>query len=126
MKRHGGLAVLLVEDDPAQLSEYSALLRGLGYEVRGANSAESALELVEQKSFDVIITDNVLPGINGLRSIQEFAKRTPAPVLLMTSNYCADVVDDARLLGARVCLKTPLDPAELDWEIQKAISSDNL
>lgn len=116
--------VLLVEDDPAQLADYTTMLEGSGYRVRSAASAEDGIALTQSHRVDVILTDNVLPGMTGLRSIAEFAKCSQAPVLVMTSDSSADVEKDALMLGAKGCFKKPLDFVLLRQEIRQAIDNN--
>lgn len=116
-------SLLIVEDDPTQLSEYVSKLAAMGHRVTSATNAEEALSLAQRIEFDVILTDNVLPGMTGLRSIPEFAKYSQAPVLVMTSHYSAEVEKDALLLGAKCCLKKPLDFTLLDQELQRALTN---
>ena len=116
--------VLLVEDDPLQLAQYGTELESRGFLVCNAASAEDGIRLVKENRIDVILTDNVLPGITGIRSILEFAKISKAPLLLMTSHYSKETEGDALLLGARCCLKKPLDFDLLDRELRKALASN--
>lgn len=114
--------VLLVEDDPSQLADYAAKLEGAGCRVLSAVTAEDAISLTQNHRVDIILTDNVLPGMSGLRSISEFAKRSDAPVLVMTSHFSVEVEHDALLLGAKFCLKKPLDFALLGRELRRALA----
>jgi CheY-like chemotaxis protein len=78
------MAVLLVDDQPAVRDSVAAMLATLGHRVTTAESAESALALLEQ-TFDVVITDFGMPGANGLdlaHAIRERGARLP--VLLLT------------------------------------------
>jgi DNA-binding response OmpR family regulator len=110
--------ILLVEDDAEQLDEYCLVLRVRGYEVTAVQSAEEALKVVENERFDVILTDNVLPGMTGLRAIPELRKRSKAPIVLMTSHPNPDMEKDALLLGAEAFLEKPLDFSELDCRLK--------
>ena len=101
--------VLLVEDEPILLLDYAAKIKFAGYRVLSASSAELGIYMAQYRHIDVILTDNVLPGMAGLRSIGEYAKYSRAPVLVMTSDYSAEIENDALLLGATCCLRKPLD-----------------
>ena len=103
-----GMRVLLVEDDPAQLDEYLRILDRFGCVVFPAATAEAGIEWARSVPLDAIMTDHVLPGMSGLRSIAEYAKSTRAPVLVMTSHFDADLEKDARLLGAKAAFAKPL------------------
>lgn len=106
-------SVLLVEDDPRQSSDYARRLEEAGCLVRAVASAEEAVSLVQTERFDLILSDNILPGMTGLRAIPELARWTRAPVLIMTSHHSVDGELDAALLGAAAYLKKPVDVAEV-------------
>lgn len=118
------LTVLLIEDDPRQLVECITQLEKLGYRVQSAASAEDGIRLAQSNPVDVILTDNILPGMTGVRSIAEYAKWSEAPVLLMTSHYSTEVEHDALLLGAKCCLKKPLDFVFLSDQLHKVLADN--
>ena len=105
-----GRLLLLVEDDPVQLEGYRRMLERLGCAVFAASTAEEGIAFARSVTIDAILTDNVLAGMTGLRSISEYAKSTDAPVVIMTGHACADLEKDARLLGAKGVFVKPLVP----------------
>ncbi len=106
-------AVLIVEDDPAQLADCEAKFEAMGFVVATAATAEDGIALVERRQFDLILTDNVLPGMTGLASIHKLISRSAAPIFLMTSHPSSQMEEDAMLLGARACFSKPLDFSRL-------------
>ena len=67
-------AVLLVDDERFARTVYSDYLRVAGYEVQVADTADAALEALRRRRFDLLITDIILPGADGLELLSE-AKR---------------------------------------------------
>lgn len=118
----GPLHVLLVEDDPAQLADAWGILEALGCRITAAESAEAALGHVERTRFDLILTDNILPGITGFQALPRL-RASGAPVIVMSSQYGPDTEKDARLLGASAFIKKPLTVKELSLRIQQALDS---
>lgn len=114
--------ILVVEDDPAQLALFMIGLAGLGFHVFTAASSEEALPAVRARAFDAILTDNVLPGMSGVRCIAEYAKLCPGPVLVMTSDPSAEGEKDALMLGARRYLKKPVDLPSLGAELKEMLT----
>lgn len=114
--------ILLVEDDPAQLADIRGILEALGYRITGAESAEAALRLVEQTRFDVILTDNILPGMTGLQALTRL-RASGAPVIVMSSEYSPDTEKDALLIGAAAFIKKPLAVENLSRLIRQALDS---
>ena len=119
------LAVLVVEDGPAQLAEYTQKLGNLGYKVFSVTSAEEGIGFIQSQvaAVDAILTDNILPGMTGVRSIAEFAKCSQAPVFIMTNHPNSESEKDALLLGAKAYLKKPLEIEHLQRQLQQISSS---
>lgn len=114
------LHILLVEDDKEQRLRYRSHLEAAGCKVRAVDSAESGIFEAQNGAFDLILSDNVLPGMTGLRSLAEYAKCTKAPVIIMTSHYSEEVAKDGLLLGARAVLAKPLDAIRIQAEVLAA------
>ena len=101
--------VLIVDDEPGVLAVASRLLRGAGYAVETADSAEAGLALVRTGEFDAVLMDISMPGMTGFRALEEFGACTKAPIFLMTGHSDAEKEKDALLLWARALLPKPLD-----------------
>lgn len=81
--------VLVVEDNQ-MVGEFAAsLLEELGYETTWASNAQAALALLDQNtdSFDVVFTDVVMPGMNGVELAETIRRRNPALPVVLTSGY---------------------------------------
>jgi CheY-like chemotaxis protein len=89
--------ILLVDDEPANLR---ALRRILGEERTAAVvSAEEALELLGEQEFDVIISDNSMPGRSGVELLTEVASSYPRMRRIMFSGSKPDNLDDLERRG---------------------------
>lgn len=80
--------VLVIDDNPTQLSVREAVLRGAGLSVLTANSAEQALDLLKHSTATAglrfVVTDHVLPGVSGdefVRKLREFSPSVPVLVI---------------------------------------------
>ena len=98
-----------MDDDASYLDVMTRLLEKQGYHVQSAASAENALAALEKDRFEAILLDIVLPGMSGLRAIQEIKKRTSAPILIITGHTDDELKKDALLLGAAQFLPKPLE-----------------
>jgi CheY-like chemotaxis protein len=65
-------SILLVDDDPLITKGTGDDLEGEGYEVTTADGGEKAIELLENATFDLVITDLVMGPINGIGVLQEY------------------------------------------------------
>jgi DNA-binding NtrC family response regulator len=105
--------VLLIDDDPLQLRVREAILRGAGFQVSIATTAESALAVLRTAptKFGVIVTDHVLPGATGAEFVRELRKVDPVTPVLVVSGM-PDVAEEYQDLNAVVRQK-PLPPQDL-------------
>ncbi|MDP9919060.1 CheY-like chemotaxis protein [Variovorax boronicumulans] len=91
-----GLSVLLVEDNDTVAEFGLGLLREMGHSVTRVANATQALEMLEQRhaAFDLVFSDVVMPGINGLALAREIGKRWAHLPVALTSGYSHIVVDE--------------------------------
>jgi len=79
---------LVVDDEPDVLNAAIALFEDMGYEVLSANSAAEALEIVRRHpDIDVLFTDVILPGMDGVELAQAVRQQLPGVRVLLTSGY---------------------------------------
>jgi DNA-binding NtrC family response regulator len=86
--------ILFVEDDPALLELNTAILKRLGYSVISTSSAAEALQLAEGRTdpVDLLITDVVMPQMNGKKLAEKMQKIYPDMQCLYVSGYTANVI----------------------------------
>ncbi len=117
--------LLLVEDDEAIRAMLSRYLRSNGFEVVEAGDGKEAVATVAEQSFDLVLLDTLLPGLNGLevlRSLRRTYSVTDLPVLMATAlDHSADVVEALRL-GANDYLAKPYDFSVVLARIQTQLS----
>ena len=82
-----GTRVLLVEDDDAVRSALAHRLQRLGFDVTTASSGADALQIVEQRTFDLVLTDSVMPGISGPELIEHLCESRPELRIILMSGY---------------------------------------
>ena len=87
-----GLQVLLVEDNPQVRVFAEGLLADLGCEVIPAESAEQALERLETRPVDLVLTDVVMPGMSGVELARQIGKRHPDVPVLLATGYSDEIV----------------------------------
>jgi CheY-like chemotaxis protein/HPt (histidine-containing phosphotransfer) domain-containing protein len=121
--------VLLVEDDPKMHEVLSALLQEDNVVLVSATDAAQALALVREKTFDLMLLDLGLPGMNGfdlLRQLQENPPAHPPPVLVLTAwNSTSDKLRGFEL-GAVDYLTKPFEPAELRARVRAVLRAKQL
>ncbi|MBX9603829.1 MAG: PAS domain S-box protein [Bryobacteraceae bacterium] len=119
------LTVLAVEDNDVNLKVTTRLLEQLGHEVTVARSGPEALRAVAARSFDLVLMDLQMPGMDGFeatRRIRESEKqrkssRPPLPIIALTASLQSD--DDCRRSGMTGVLRKPLDKNELSLVLER-------
>jgi two-component system response regulator GlrR len=115
--------LLLVDDDKSLLRLLTIRLEGEGYEVTAVEDGQSALKKLQNDSYDVVLSDLRMPGLDGLSLFEEIMGiRKDIPVILMTAHgTIADAVA-ATQRGVFGFLPKPVDHDELRTLLQKALS----
>lgn len=111
-----GVRVLVVDDDLGVCRSLRDLLVAEGCEVLVATDGLRALEVLNGTSVDIIVTDVVMPDLDGYDLFMEVKRRGTTPVILMTGYYYDrdHVIKRSRLEGLEsVIFKKPIDPARL-------------
>ena len=80
--------ILVMEDDQTISAALDMILTEAGYDVDVAETGEDALELFEQKQFDLIIADLKLPGINGMEVIRQIKEKKPKTEVIVITGFC--------------------------------------
>ena len=114
---------LLVVDDNRDLAQGAALvLRKLSDQIAIAHSAEEAVELIEQRPVDVVLSDIKMPGQDGLSLLDYVHQRSPGTrVILFTAYGSIESSVDAMKRGAFDYLTKPFDNEELLVVVRRAL-----
>ncbi|MBI5582235.1 MAG: response regulator [Deltaproteobacteria bacterium] len=113
--------VLLVDDEVEFLDTLSERMRNRGMEVSTSSSGAEALKKVEQESYDVIILDLMMPGVDGLEALKILKEKKPElQVILLTGHATVEKGIEAMKLGAMDFLEKPADLSQLTEKIKKA------
>jgi PAS domain S-box-containing protein len=120
----GTETVLLVEDDAAILNLGRTILRRLGYTVLAANTPMMAIQLVQEHPGEIqlLITDVVMPEMNGRELVQRLSSLRPTMQCLYMSGYTADVIAHHGVLDPGIhFLQKPFSISDLALAIRKTL-----
>ncbi|MES2600212.1 MAG: PAS domain-containing protein [Pseudomonadota bacterium] len=118
-----GQRILLVEDNP-EVGEFTQeLLQDLGYAVKWVKSGNEALTLIEEDefAFDLIFSDVMMPGINGVELAERISEGYPGLPVLLTSGY-STVLTESTPSGVEL-IKKPYSVEVLARALRKATSA---
>ncbi len=110
-------SILLVDDEEKILKRLGRSLRDEGHEVVEATTIREAQQQLAQRAFDLMVVDNVMPGMTGLDFIRELAQTMPAAerpqIVMMTAHGSTQLVREAFKLGVEDFLEKPFEVDEL-------------
>ena len=114
--------LLVVDDDFAFRVATLALLEDHGYDVAVAGGGEEAKEKLTEQQYDCVLSDMVMPGINGIELLRHVRSSHPdVAVIMITSFASIGTAVEAMRLGARDYVTKPCDNEELLVKIGKAL-----
>ena len=127
--------ILVIDDEPDVRDAVKRVLERAGYSVRTADNAIDALAELERVATDVVITDIIMPKINGVQAIESIRKAFPSvriiaisgggnfgistyqPTAITTTAYLAS----AEVAGAHLALTKPFESADLIQAVEKVL-----
>jgi len=113
--------VLVVDDSRLVLETLCDLIAELGHESVSAAGGRKALELLAVRRYDLVITDLLMPEMNGLEFIRRLRELSPEiPVILLTGATPPEVVAGLRAANV-VCLRKPVGLVELAAAIRQQV-----
>lgn len=119
--------VLIIEDDPDGLRSVAEVVSGLGAETVKARTGEEGIEAFRKASPDVVLTDLVLPDIDGIEVLSRLSRMAPrVPVLMMTAYGSVESSVSAMRAGAYDYIPKPLELDELQSKMRRAIETSRL
>ena len=120
-----GEQILLVEDESTVLAFVKRVLEQKGFRVLAAKSAEEALDLAKEHEgeIDLLLTDMVMPGMNGRRLAKRFASRNPHTRILYMSGYIGESLIGKEVDSGENFIQKPFTSAQLLERIQALLGS---
>ncbi|RYG86726.1 MAG: response regulator [Alphaproteobacteria bacterium] len=107
------MQVLFVEDDPMNRRVVKDMLRVVGADMEEAADAETGLKMIEEGSYNIILMDLRMPGMDGLTAIKHLRANTTAakaalPVIVVTADTAIDLREQCIQAGADEVILKPV------------------
>jgi len=113
--------LLLVDDEIPFVENLLKLLTRRGYEVSTAHDGDSALRIVQEREFDVVILDQNMPGKDGITVLRELKKKQPhLEVVILTGYGSVDMALKGFELGIYDYTSKPIQLTDLEAKIRQA------
>ncbi len=122
MKKNNEYSILVVDDDVAVRDVLVMLLNDVGYRVSDTGSPQEALKLLSERSFDLVLSDIIMPEMDGLTLLREIHAKVPdLPVILLTAYPDLDLSIEALKHGAHDFIIKPFNLEYLLHAVKKAL-----
>jgi DNA-binding NtrC family response regulator len=117
----GGLSVLVLDDEPIVIKSLKLALSKVGCAVEIFQDPELALSRLEEKNFDIVVTDVVMGDIDGIQVLEHVIERSPdTKVIIMTAFAMMEMARKAMDRGAFDFIAKPFDTEEIRAIVAKA------
>ena len=127
LEKDGAPKVLIVDDDKLVLQQISNLLEGKDYNIDVADSAAMALDLIGNNSYDLVLTDIIMPDMSGIELLREIRQIVQDQVVIMiTSHKGLETAIESMRLGAYDYLLKPLDDLSIIRHIERGLEKAKL
>lgn len=119
--------ILIVDDEETALKRMKSVMDQQGHEVYTATTGQRALELLKERTFELVLTDLVLDSVDGLAVLANTKKLSPdTEVIIITGYASVDSAVEATRKGAFHYLQKPIRPAELHNIVEQALEKHRL
>ncbi|HBF21807.1 MAG TPA: two-component system response regulator, partial [Cryomorphaceae bacterium] len=121
------IQILWVDDEIDLLKPHIIFLEEKGYKVDTINNGSEALEMVEEKHYDLVFLDENMPGLSGLETLQRVKTlQSGLPVVMITKSEEESIMDDA--IGSQISdyLIKPVNPKQILLTIKKNLDTKRL
>ena len=114
--------LLLVDDDPFILEGIGEDLERRGYRVTRVNSGEKALEILERKSFDLVITDLVMEHIDGIQVLKKSKEKNATTMVILLTGFgdMLSAIEALRNQADDYMLK-PCESSEIQFRVERCL-----
>ena len=114
--------ILIIDDDDAHRESMVMMLEDEGYEIESAESGEAAIELIDKRFYDLVVTDYKMHGIDGMELLKLINDRNPLLKVIMVTGFGTfEHAVKAVHLGAIDYIPKPVDPQKLKLVIKQAL-----
>ncbi len=120
-------SILWADDEIDLLKPHILFLEQRGYDITPINNGSDAVELSEQKHFDVVFLDEHMPGMSGLEALAQIKNNKPnLPVVMITKNEEEQIMEEA--IGSKIAdyLIKPLNPSQILLSVKKILDNKRL
>jgi two-component system response regulator AtoC len=119
--------ILIVDDDEAIRELLKEFFQGLGYEINTAANGSEAMAIISQNGIDCIISDHIMPDMNGLDLLEHLRdKKKKVPFLMITGYPTIETAVEVMKQGAYDYITKPLQLEDVRIKVERALHTKGL
>ena len=119
--------ILVIDDEKTMCSLLKDILSDEGYKVSATQEAKEGLKIAKDNYFDLVITDLMMPGLDGLEVIRQIKELDKDNVVIVITAYPSfETVREALRIGAYDYVTKPFDLGDISFTVKKALEFHNL
>ena len=116
------MKILLIDDDEWIRDSLSLFFESEGCQLLALETAEEALDALNQQTYEIIITDYRLPGIDGLEFLKQIQPKDLDSVIILITAYCDDeVISEAKRIGVQDIITKPFNSEDIEASLSRLI-----
>lgn len=116
------MKMLLIDDDEWIRDSLSLFFEGEGCQIKALETAEEGVEALKKQSYDIIIVDYRLPGMDGLDFLKRIKDSTPSAMKILITAYGSEnVVTDAKQMGIQDLIEKPFTTKTIEASLSRLI-----
>jgi two-component system cell cycle response regulator CpdR len=119
------IRILLAEDDPSMRSYLARALERSGYEVISVDRGTAALPLIESQPFDLLLTDIVMPEMDGIELAQKAAAAAPDMRVMFITGFAAVALKAGKSAPSAKVLSKPFHLRDLVAEVDRLFQTED-
>ena len=119
--------ILWADDEIDLLKPHIMFLEQRGYDITPVNNGADAVEMCDDRNFDVVFLDEHMPGMSGLEALSQIKNNKPnLPVVMITKNEEEQIMEEA--IGSKIAdyLIKPLNPSQILLSVKKILDNKRL
>lgn len=121
------IRILIVDDDPLVLELLGISINSFGFEHVAANNGREALEILEQQAFTIVITDMMMPELDGMQLLEHISDKYPQTAVIVVTGYTGTFsYMDVIRAGASDFISKPFNSDELEAKINRILREHKL
>jgi two-component system nitrogen regulation response regulator NtrX len=118
--------LLIIDDEKSIRESLSGIIADEGFTPLTASSAEDGLELLDQQDVDLVLLDIWMPGMDGLKALEEIKKKSDIPVIMISGHGTIETAVQATRIGAFDFIEKPLSYDKTMLSITKGLHVSRL